>query len=398
MLYDELSDIITQSLGFWHWGKPRISIEFCLSLGSEEEIEGYTVCRRWSTLMQVRMLDLLYFISEDQNVSSYEGQQLVNRAKILALVKDKGGEVSYCTISQLEDIITEVLKQKRQKPDDQLFVTFQGCKYFLLRVKNLLVSSPVLLQINCSATLLPQECPLALHLLKSERSCCVLWCQKVYWEGGLKTDVLSDNKAFFFYKKKPSADIGSLAEWKSLKGAVRRAKVGADNITVLIWNSAAGFSENLDVIYVASLSFDYVAYFDWEVDAAVLNQKVSIIEGKELTEFLIKFMKILDKDQFNYLSYFWSMEQFKRICNQMDTPELSTRFQPVVKFLGHLIESLVQIKLRTSPRGRLIWKALVDVKPDDVDDLKILTDIKMNCVFTHQYFKFVFLPNALLLC
>ncbi|KAI3637255.1 hypothetical protein MIR68_004961 [Amoeboaphelidium protococcarum] len=264
------------------------------------------------------------------------------RNQILALVKNNGGEVSYCSISQLEDIITEVLKEQTKKADDELFVTFQGSKYFLLRAKSLLASSSSRSTAPAQSFSLNNDIKLygieqqylkynsyfavsrmslAARLLKSKQSSNILKC----WTSSQREDVRD------------------LAQWNSLQDAARRGKVGANNKTVLIWNSAAGFSENLDVLFDASLSFDYLAYVDQEVDAAVLNQKVGFVEGKELAEFLVQVMHILDKAQFKQLSNFWSIDQFKRTCKQADVPELSTRFQPVVKFLGHLIESLVQI-------------------------------------------------------
>ncbi|KAI3648885.1 hypothetical protein MP228_006739 [Amoeboaphelidium protococcarum] len=330
------------------------------------------------------------FLNGYEVVDCFSGLSAIYfRNKILALVKEKKGDEQYCSISQLEDIITEVLKEQTKKADDKLFVTFQGCKYFLLRAKSLLASSSSGSTARAQSFSLSNDIKLYgiekqylkynSYFAVSRVSPCSASTEEQaklqhfkvldkLLEIGLQTTASPDNKAFF-YKKKLSQDVRNLAEWKSVKDAARKAK-GANSKTVLIWNSAAGFSENLDVLSDASLCFDYLAYFDWEVDAAVLNQKVSFVEGKELAEFLVQFMRILDKARFKQLSNFWSMDQFKRTCKQADVPELSTRFQPVVQFLSNLIESLVQIKLRTSSRGRLIWKALVDVKPDDADDFE----------------------------
>ncbi|KAI3653247.1 hypothetical protein MP228_001194 [Amoeboaphelidium protococcarum] len=185
------------------------------------------------------------------------------RNKILALVKNNGGEVSYCSISQLEEIITEVLKEQTKKADDELFVTFQGCKYFLLRAKSLLASSSSRSTARAQSFSLNNDIKLygiEQQYLKASKAPTFKVLDKLL-ERGLKTAVSPDNKAFV-YKKKLSQDVRDLAQWNSLQDAARRGKEGANNKTVLIWNFAAGFSENLDVLFDASLSFDYLAYFD----------------------------------------------------------------------------------------------------------------------------------------
>ncbi|KAI3651135.1 hypothetical protein MP228_004616 [Amoeboaphelidium protococcarum] len=242
------------------------------------------------------------------------------RNKILAQVKVKKGEESYCSISQLEDIITEVLKEQTKKADDKLFVTFQGSKYFLLRAKSLLVSSPPSLRSSAAVKsyfiyndvkvygMEPQYLKHNKYFAVSRVSPCSASSEEQarlqhfkvldkLLERGLKTAVSPDNKAFF-YKVILSQDVRfGLVEQSSGRGQKRQSR--RQQRTVLIWYFAAGFSENLDVLFDANLSFDYLAYFDLEVDAAMLNQKVSFVEGKELAEILVQFMHILDKVQLN---------------------------------------------------------------------------------------------------
>ncbi|KAI3649485.1 hypothetical protein MP228_005117 [Amoeboaphelidium protococcarum] len=101
-------------------------------------------------------------------------------------------------------------------------------------------------------------------------------------------DVVLDLKsAAFFYKTKLSESLVSSTGWKELKQAAFQFKSSQkSNFQVLIWNNAAGFTESIETLLDASKSFEYLAYYDWELYEQVLRQRLHFVDGSSLQMFL----------------------------------------------------------------------------------------------------------------
>ncbi|KAI3653324.1 hypothetical protein MP228_001271 [Amoeboaphelidium protococcarum] len=179
---------------------------------------------------------------------------------------------------------------------------------------------------------------------------------------------LDQVSAGFFYKTKLSESLVSSAMWKNLKQAALNSKAQKKGcMNILIWNNAAGFTESLDTLLDASKSFDYLAYYDWELDEQVLRQRLHFVDGDTLKQFLLQYTQVFPLDWSPILGAFLNVDRFVRNCKQIAGIDTKS-FHNVMMFLGQIIDQNANIRRRDQSRGRQVWRSLVSNLPDDSDD------------------------------
>ncbi|KAI3651026.1 hypothetical protein MP228_004507 [Amoeboaphelidium protococcarum] len=137
------------------------------------------------------------------------------------------------------------------------------------------------------------------------------------------------------------------------EGAVKLKKSLQPGVTknlVLIWNTAAGFSDNFDVLMDCCGTFTHLAYFDCEFDGKVMHQFLRFVQCTNVIDFLKKVRNGNDNLSLNRVSQFRSDRLFTDVCS-LESLKRAAGYAEALNFFKAMVISLNDIFHRTMPRS-----------------------------------------------
>ncbi|KAI3629533.1 hypothetical protein MIR68_012427, partial [Amoeboaphelidium protococcarum] len=162
-------------------------------------------------------------------------------------------------------------------------------------------------------------------------------------------------------------------DWREFKeDAVklkRNLQPGVTKNLVLIWNTAAGFSDNFDVLMDCCGTFTHLAYFDCEFDGKVMHQVLRFVQCTNVIDFLRKVRNGNDNLSLNRVSQFRSDRLFTDVCS-LESLKRAAGYAEALNFFKAMVISLNDIFHRTMPRSENHWYNLHPVQILDKDDEK----------------------------